>query len=78
MSRRRKRQEIQEIEVVIPELEEIPDITPRRYWSDWEISVLKKYYGRKSPEAIAQVINRTVHAVREKARYLGLSYWRPY
>ena len=60
----------------IPELETAPDRIPRRAWTDWEENVLRHYYGRKSDEAIAKVLKRTGHAVREKARNMGLKLYR--
>jgi hypothetical protein len=61
---------------MIPELEAIPDRTPRRAWTEWEENVLRNYYGRKPDEAIARVLKRTGHAVREKARNLGLKLYQ--
>lgn len=66
---------MKKIEIVIPELESLPDRIPRRTWTEWEEGVLRKYYGKKSDEAIAKVLKRTGHAVREKARNLGLKLY---
>lgn len=63
---------MKEIEIIIPELEAIPDRIPRKPWSDWEENVLKHYFGRKPNEAIGRVLGRTAHAVQEKARNMGL------
>lgn len=63
---------MKDIEVIIPELEAIPDRISRKPWSDWEENVLRHYFGRKPDEAIGKVLNRTAHAVREKARNMGL------
>lgn len=66
---------MRKIEIVIPELEAAPDRVPRRAWTEWEENVLRNYYGRKPDEAIARVLKRTGHAVREKARNLGLKLY---
>ena len=63
---------MKEIEIIIPELEAIPDRIPRKPWSDWEENVLKHYFGGKPNEAIGRVLGRTAHAVQEKARNMGL------
>ena len=63
---------MKEIEIIIPELEAIPDRIPRKPWSDWEENVLKHYFGRKPNEAIGRVLGRTAPAVQEKARNMGL------
>lgn len=64
---------MKEIEIIIPELEASPDrIISKRPWSKWEEDVLTYYYGRKSDDAIGKAINRSPHAIREKARHLGL------
>ena len=63
---------MKKIEIVIPELEDLPDIERRREWTDWEIGVLRKYYSRKSTEAIGKVLKRTTGAVQSKAMGLGL------
>ena len=66
---------MKKIEIVIPELENTPDRITRRTWSDWEETVLRKYYGKKPDDAIAKVLNRSAHAVREKARNLRLKLY---
>lgn len=60
------------IDIYIPELESAPDRITRRPWTVWEENVLRHYYGRKSDEAIARVLKRSAHAIREKARNMGL------
>lgn len=64
---------MKEIEIVIPELEAIPDVERRRPWSEWEEGVLKKYYSRKPAEAIAKALNRSTTAIQQKARIMGIS-----
>ena len=63
---------MKKIEIVIPELEDLPDIEYKREWTDWEIGVLRKYFGRKPTEAIGKVLKRTTAAVQSKAMGLGL------
>lgn len=58
---------------VIRELDRLPDIQ-RSYWTEFEIEVLKKYYGKKDPGGIAKVLNRTRSAVMRKASDMGLSF----
>jgi len=63
------------IDIYIPELESAPDRITRRPWTEYEENVLRHYYGRKPDEAIAKVLKRTGHAIREKARNLGLKLY---
>lgn len=64
-------------DISIPELEELPDIEPaRRPWTDHEKDVIKKYFGRKSTEAIAIYLDRTVGAVENMARIMGVHKYR--
>ncbi len=67
---------MRKIEIIIPELEATPDRTPRRQWTEWEESVLRHYYGRKPDEAIGKALKRTGHAIREKARNMGLKLYQ--
>lgn len=61
-------------DISIPELDELPDTEPpRRPWTEREVAILRKYYGRKPTDAIAKVLNRTEKAVKFKARDIGLS-----
>ena len=43
------------------------------WWTPFEIDVLKKYYGKKDPEAIAKALGRTRSAIDAKASTLGLT-----
>lgn len=73
----RGRVPIATLEAIIPELEELPAITPsRRPWTDREIAVLERYYGRRETKAIARALKRTPNAVGFKARSMGLSMFR--
>lgn len=58
---------------VIPELEAIPDVERRRTWTEWEEGVLRKYYSKKPAVAIAKTLNRSVSAIHNHARILGVS-----
>ena len=60
---------------IIKELEAAPP-PERVFWTDFEISLLKKYYGKKDFRAIAKALNRTPGAVQRYASYLGLTYKR--
>jgi len=56
-----------ETDSIVPELEDMPDITPRnREWTDLEVARLKRYWGRKSKSAIARILNRTVKSLEQK------------
>lgn len=63
-------------EIIIPELEEAPDICTRKAWNDEEEAILIKYFGRKDPALIAQAINkrygtnRSANGVNQKAQVL--------
>ncbi|OPY46592.1 MAG: hypothetical protein A4E42_00459 [Methanoregulaceae archaeon PtaU1.Bin222] len=60
-----------ETDSIVPELEDMPDCKPRnRDWSDRDIAILKRYWGKKDPEAIAEVLDRTIHALEQKVRGL--------
>ncbi len=59
-------------EIVVPELEESP--SNYRMWTEWEIAVLRKYYGRSETRKIAKVLNRSKSAVQAKALELGLTF----
>lgn len=67
---------MKKIEIVIPELEAAPDRVPRRAWTEWEENVLRHYYGKKPDEAIGKALKRTGHAIREKARNMGLKLYQ--
>ena len=59
---------------VIKELDESSTIYGKRLWTEFEIGILKKYYGKKSIRVIAKVLNRTVNATYRKASFLGISF----
>jgi hypothetical protein len=43
----------------IPELEALPDIHIRKQWIEEEEAIMRTYYGRKDPAAIAAYLNKT-------------------
>jgi len=45
-----------------------------RWWSDEEIEVLRKYYGKIPTNDLARVLNRTPEAVRAQASRLGIRF----
>jgi len=51
-------------------LEAAPDLV--RGWSDFEINIIKKFYGKKDVNLIAKLLKRTKTAVYIKANLLGL------
>jgi hypothetical protein len=53
-------------------LDRAPDIKSR-FWSDFEISILKKYYGKKDIRIIAKALNRSANTVARYASYIGLT-----
>lgn len=63
-------------EVRIPELEkEMAKFKPRtRFWTDDEIVVLKKYYGRVPTKKLAEYLKRSGSGVRCKAQTLSMNY----
>ena len=63
---------VREQDVVIPELEE--STASYRMWTDREIAILNKYYGKASTRDIAKVLKRTSSAIQAKALELGLSF----
>lgn len=58
-------------ELVIPELEE--SVQTRRYWTEEEDSVIRRYYGKADSGKIAAHLNRTKRAVQNRASDLGVS-----
>ena len=58
---------------IIEELDASPNYTGRRFWTEFEKDALRKYYGKKQPEAIAKALNRTRKSVMIEAGYLGLT-----
>lgn len=60
-----------ETDAIVDELENLPDLKPRnREWSDRDIAILKRYYGKKDPEAIAHILGRSIHSLDQKVRSL--------
>lgn len=61
---------------IIKELEASPDVKTR-FWTDFEIETLKKYYNKKDPRAIAKALNKNVGSIVQKASKLGLTGKQP-
>ncbi|HOK27558.1 MAG TPA: hypothetical protein PLI21_00860 [Methanomassiliicoccaceae archaeon] len=61
-------------EIVVPELEE--STSNYRMWTEREIAILRKYYGKADTRRIAEVLNRSKNAVQSKAVELGLTFRR--
>lgn len=59
-------------EIVIPELEDSEPI--RRFWTEEEDAILRKYYGRVKAERIAEHLKRSKRAVQNRASELGITY----
>lgn len=59
-------------DTIIPDLENAPDIEFKKPWSEWEMGVVRRYYGRKTNEAIGKALDRTPQAVQNKAQNMGL------
>jgi hypothetical protein len=57
---------------IIKELNAAPDFNTRPPWSEFEVSILKRYYGRKDPALIAKLLKRSKVALQRKAAYLGI------
>ncbi len=57
---------------IIKELDAAPDIQFKREWTEFEVDVLRKYYGRKSLLAIGRALGRSPTAVSKKAISLGI------
>jgi hypothetical protein len=58
---------------IIKELDSSPDIS-RKFWTNFEIDILKKYYGKKKIDTLAKVLNRSECAITRHASYLGLTH----
>jgi hypothetical protein len=59
-------------EIVIPELE---DSNPRkRYWTDEEDAILRKYYGKAELSKISEYLKRTKRAIENRASVLGITH----
>lgn len=62
-------------EIIIPELEEIAiNSPPRKYWTEEEESIIKRYYGRVPGLEIAKYLGRSRHAVEMKAYSMGITH----
>lgn len=59
-------------EITVPELEESQ--SEYRMWTEREIAILRKYYGKAKTGKIAEVLKRSKSAVQAKALELGLSF----
>lgn len=46
----------------------------QRRWREWEVDLLRKYYGTMGTKIAKQLNNRTQDSIRQKARSLGLVY----
>ena len=66
--------------IVIPELEEaMARYTPYKYtWSDKDIAILKKYYGRVAITALEAYLHRRSPKIHEKAIELGGTRGEPF
>lgn len=56
---------------IIAELEAAPDIKPR-FWTEFELGIMRKYYAKKGAETIAKCLGKSVETVKHKARAMGL------
>jgi len=60
-------------EIKIPELErEAEKYSLVTYWTEDEIQILKKYYGRVPTQKLASFLNRSYEATKCKAKALGI------
>ena len=41
-------------------------------WEDWELEILRKYYGKMPASRIGLILGRSSRAIRQKAKALGL------
>ena len=60
---------------VIKELEAAPNAKYRE-WTEFDLDVIRKYYGKKDIRAIAKILNKSIGAVYRKASYIGVSYYK--
>jgi len=47
-----------------------------RRWSEEEVKILKKHYGKMPTRELARVLGRSMNAVNQKARTLNLAFPR--
>lgn len=60
-------------DLIIPELEELPDYEPtKRFWTEEEEAILQKYYSKKGAKALAKYLKRSVNSIEQKAGQIGL------
>lgn len=57
---------------IIKALEEAPN-TKSNYWSEFEVSMMKRFYAIKGAKTLAKVLGKSSTAVYDKAAELGLS-----
>lgn len=61
-------------EIIIPELEQAAEnYRPRGQWSDREIAILKRYYGRVPITKLRDYVHHSIDACHRKAGQLGLA-----
>lgn len=61
-------------EIVIPELEEAAcRYQPRQSWTEKEVAVMKKYYGRVPITQLAAYLHRSVNAIHNRAAAFGMT-----
>ncbi|MFA5313043.1 MAG: hypothetical protein WC375_07000 [Methanomassiliicoccales archaeon] len=67
----RKVRVVEEGSIVIPELENAPDYRSRNQpWTERDLAILLKYWGKKDSLAVAKALNRTVEACKVKHYHL--------
>jgi hypothetical protein len=59
-----------------PELEQLIGTAKNPMWSEKEIDILTRYYGRVDTRKIAEKLNRPYTGVASKAQSLGLKFKR--
>jgi hypothetical protein len=66
--------------IVIPELEEAAArYRPHKFsWSDRDIAILKKYYGRVPVQSLESTLHRQTTKIHEKAIELGTERGMPF
>jgi|WetSurMetagenome_2_1015567.scaffolds.fasta_scaffold05392_12 hypothetical protein len=60
-----------------PELESLIGTAKNHEWSDEEIALLTRYYGRVNTRKIAEKLGRPFTGVSSKAQSLGLKFKSP-
>ena len=69
-------------EIFIPELEDMEPVkSTQRRWTDYELAILRKYYGKIGPQKLAEYfatdekcVNRSRLSVLKKASELGIPF----